>query len=88
MEKTKNERLKYDQDVCGQELLKLVSRGSAIIAEILRLKDFIPEFYLNPAEEKKYANIIFDFTYFKNNFGQTSLRFRFVRAGVRAKLIP
>ena len=43
-----------------------MSRGSAIIAEILRLKDFIPEFYFSVSEEKKYSNIIFDFTYFKN----------------------
>jgi WASH complex subunit strumpellin len=58
--------LKYDHDVCGQELLKLVARGSAIIAEILRLKDYIPEFYSNSKEEKKYSNIIFNFNYFEN----------------------
>lgn len=27
---------------CGQVLLHLVSRGNAIIAELLRLKDYIP----------------------------------------------
>ena len=48
----------------NQELLKLVSRGSAIICEILRLKDFIPEPYSNPLEEKFYKDIIFDFTIF------------------------
>jgi len=65
--KLENEvNLKYDHDVCGQELLKLVARGSAIIAEILRLKDYIPEFYSNPKEEKKYSNIIFNFSYFEN----------------------
>ena len=48
----------------NQELLKLVSRGSAIICEILRLKDFIPEPYSNPVEEKLYKDIIFDFTIF------------------------
>ena len=48
----------------NQELLKLVSRGSAIICEILRLKDFIPEPYSNPLEEKLYKDIIFDFTIF------------------------
>jgi len=58
--------LKYDHDVCGQELLKLVARGSAIIAEILRLKDYIPEFYQNEKEEKKYQNIIFNFSYFED----------------------
>jgi WASH complex subunit strumpellin len=67
MDNTKQDyKLKYDNDICGQELLKLVSRGSAIIAEILRLKDHIPEFFYNPNEEKKYMYIIFDFSYFKN----------------------
>ena len=28
---------------CGQNLLRIVSRGSAIIAELLRLSDNIPE---------------------------------------------
>ncbi len=64
--KTSQGRMKFDQDVCGSELLKLVARGSAIIAEIFRLKDHIPEIYTNPSEEKKYQGIIFDFTYFKN----------------------
>ena len=48
----------------NQELLKLIARGSAIICEILRLKDFIPEPYSNPAEEKLYKDIIFDFSIF------------------------
>jgi WASH complex subunit strumpellin len=61
-----NGKHKFDEDICGQELLKLVSRGSAIIAELLRLKDFIPELYFNPIEEKKYSNIIFDFSYFRS----------------------
>ena len=42
--------------LCSQELLKLVARGSAIICEILRLKDFIPEPYSNPAEEKLFRS--------------------------------
>ena len=64
--KTTQGRMKFDQDVCGTELLKLVARGSAIIAEIFRLKDHIPELYTNAAEERKYQGLIFDFTYFKN----------------------
>ena len=39
---------KRNVSLLNQELLKLVSRGSAIICEILRLKDFIPEPYSNP----------------------------------------
>ena len=48
------------------ELLTLVSRGSAIICEILRLKDYIPEPYSNKNEEKLYKDIIFDYSIFKN----------------------
>ena len=55
---------KRNVSLLNQELLKLVSRGSAIICEILRLKDFIPEPYSNPSEEKLYKDIIFDFSIF------------------------
>ena len=55
---------KRNLGVCNQELLKLIARGSAIICEILRLKDYIPEPYSNPNEEKLYKDIIFDFTIF------------------------
>ena len=48
--------------LCNQELLKLVARGSAVICEILRLKDYIPEPYSNKNEEKQYKDIIFDFS--------------------------
>ena len=51
--------------LCNQELLKLVARGSAVICEILRLKDYIPEPYSNKNEEKLYKDIIFDFSLFK-----------------------
>jgi len=60
----KKTKKKKDADVLNQELLKLVSRGSAIICEILRLKDFIPEPYSNPNEEKLYKDIIFDYSIF------------------------
>ena len=55
---------KRNLGLINQELLKLVSRGSAIICEILRLKDFIPEPYSNPQEEKLYKDIIYDFSIF------------------------
>ena len=29
-------------NICGQNLLRLVSRGNAIIAELMRLKDYVP----------------------------------------------
>lgn len=34
-----------DNNLCGQALLKIVSRGNAIIAEILRLKDNVPKIF-------------------------------------------
>lgn len=32
-------------NACGQNLLRLVARGNAIIAELMRLKDYIPPVY-------------------------------------------
>lgn len=34
-----------EDNVCGQNLLQIVAVGNAIIAEILRVKDYIPELY-------------------------------------------
>ena len=53
--------------LCNQELLKLVARGSAVICEILRLKDYIPEPYSNKNEEKLYKDIIHDFSIIKTD---------------------
>lgn len=54
--------------VCGQTLLRLVSRGNAIIAELLRLSDFIPPvFRLETREDReKYEAILPDFSYFRS----------------------
>lgn len=60
--------------VAGQALLRLASKGNAIIAELLRLADHIPAPFTLPAEPKKsstsqgkrYSEIIFDFRYLKN----------------------
>lgn len=53
-------------NVCGQVVLKLVSRGSAIIAELLRLSDFIPPvFRLEREDHEKYKFIIPDFHFFE-----------------------
>ncbi|EEZ99542.1 WASH complex subunit strumpellin homolog-like Protein [Tribolium castaneum] len=56
-----------ENNICGQTILQLVSRGNAIIAELLRLKDYIPQTYrLGSKEEvQKYGEIIMDFSYFK-----------------------
>jgi len=56
-----------ENNACGQSLLKLASRGSAILAELLRLSDNIPKVFLgSSADAKRYAPVIFDFDYFKS----------------------
>ena len=58
---------KKNIDTCSEELLKLVARGSAVICEILRLKDYIPEPFSNKNEEKNYKDIIHDYSIFKGS---------------------
>ncbi|TMW68696.1 hypothetical protein Poli38472_006164 [Pythium oligandrum] len=60
-----------EENDCGQTLLRLVSRGSAIIAELLRLSQNIPGVFMGPShvedpEQLKYLNILFDFAYLKS----------------------
>jgi len=52
----------------GQNLLRLVSRGNAIIAELLRLSAHIPEVFKlqDRNEARKYADILLDFRYLSN----------------------
>ncbi|XP_053571918.1 WASH complex subunit 5 [Bombina bombina] len=52
---------------CGQAILRIVSRGNAIIAELLRLSEFVPAVFRlkDKADQQKYGEIIFDFSYFK-----------------------
>ncbi|XP_030385833.1 WASH complex subunit homolog 5 [Scaptodrosophila lebanonensis] len=56
-----------ENNACGQNLLNIVSVGNSIIAEILRLKDYIPQIYRleTKADKQKYGEIIVDFSYFK-----------------------
>ena len=60
-----------DQDnLCGQNLIRIVSRGSAIIAELLRMSTNIPEVFqgadkITDPEQKKYLSILFDFAYLR-----------------------
>ena len=52
-----------ESNLCGQTLLRLASRGSSIIAELLRLSQNVP-----PAareEKSRYAGVMFDFGYVK-----------------------
>ncbi|XP_070556885.1 WASH complex subunit 5-like [Ptychodera flava] len=58
-----------ENNLCGQTILKLVSRGNAIIAELLRLSEFIPPVFKleNKADQLKYGDILCDFSYFKGS---------------------
>ncbi|RWS21321.1 WASH complex subunit strumpellin-like protein, partial [Leptotrombidium deliense] len=57
-----------ESNACSYNLLRIVSRGNAIIAELLRLSDMVPSVFRNDLKQEysKYADIIFDFSYFKN----------------------
>lgn len=57
-----------ENNQCGQNILRLVSRGNAIIAELLRLADFIPPVFKqdNKMDLMKYGELVFDFSYFKS----------------------
>eukprot|EP01103_Thecamoeba_quadrilineata_P007563 TRINITY_DN17421_c0_g1_i1.p1 TRINITY_DN17421_c0_g1~~TRINITY_DN17421_c0_g1_i1.p1 ORF type:complete len:1167 (+),score=245.82 TRINITY_DN17421_c0_g1_i1:17-3517(+) len=63
-----------DDNIAGVTLLRLVSRGNAIISELLRLSEHVPPAYKsedlsikNPKDRQtnKYAPVIFDFGYLK-----------------------
>ncbi|KAL1767894.1 WASH complex subunit strumpellin [Sigmodon hispidus] len=56
-----------ENNLCGQAILRIVSCGNAIIAELLRLSEFIPTVFRlkDRADQQRYGDIIFDFSYFK-----------------------
>ena len=59
------------ENLCGQNLLRITSRGSAIIAELFRLSANIPEVFLGASKIKdpdqlKYLNVLFDFHYLRD----------------------
>ena len=56
-----------ENNLCGQTILRLVSRGNACIAELLRLSDFIPPVFKgeNKLEVAKYSDLLSDFSYFQ-----------------------
>ncbi|EGD78585.1 hypothetical protein PTSG_09277 [Salpingoeca rosetta] len=60
--------LLHERNQCGQTLLRLTSRGNAIIAELLRLAEAIPDvFYLRDRDDQvKYQHIVLDFSYFNS----------------------
>lgn len=63
-------------NICGQTLVRLVSRGNAIIAELNRLCDHIPSAFLPNSRERqydRYRSILFDARYLNDPdaFNQT-----------------
>ncbi|XP_065361019.1 WASH complex subunit homolog 5 [Calliphora vicina] len=56
-----------ENNACGQNLLRIVSMGNSIIAEILRLKDYIPDIFRleTKADQQKYGEVVMDFSYLK-----------------------
>ncbi|XP_015590891.1 WASH complex subunit 5 [Cephus cinctus] len=54
-------------NACGQNLLRIVSRGNAILAELMRLKDYVPPVFRFDSKQfdQKYGSVIIDFAYFK-----------------------
>ena len=57
-----------ENNLCGQSILRLVSRGNAVIAELLRLSDFIPPVFKaeGKLDQQKYGELMCDFSYFKS----------------------
>lgn len=57
-----------ENNICGQTILRLVSRGNAIIAELLRLAEFVPPVFKgeNKQEQLKYGELMCDFSYFNS----------------------
>ena len=56
-----------EKNICGQTILKLVSRGNAIIAELLRLSNFVPPVVRleRRVDQVNYGPILPDFAYFR-----------------------
>mmetsp|Transcript_19340 Transcript_19340/g.68391 ORF Transcript_19340/g.68391 Transcript_19340/m.68391 type:complete len:1156 (-) Transcript_19340:124-3591(-) len=56
-----------EENLCGRTLLRLVSRGSSIIAELNRLAERVPDAYkgVTVGDAAKYRTILFDFKYLK-----------------------
>ena len=50
---------------CGQQLLKLVARGSSILAEMNRLSENIPQAFFGD-KRSEYSGLLFDFSYLSN----------------------
>jgi WASH complex subunit strumpellin len=51
------------ENLCGRNLLHIVSRGSATITEILDLSHNVPHIFLR---DTKFNSVLFDFEYLKD----------------------
>lgn len=60
----KKQRSEFLDDDCGQNALQLVARGSTIVAELLRLSEYIPDIFKDPSKQPHYKQIMCDFKYF------------------------
>lgn len=57
----------FSESYCGKAFLRLIARGSTIVAELLRLSNNIPQvFFPNSSDHKKYKEMLFDFNYLRN----------------------
>eukprot|EP00667_Euglena_gracilis_P000875 EG_transcript_875 len=55
-----------EEELCGQTLLRLVSRGSAIIAELLRLAEHIPPVFFPDCDtDREFQEVLADFGYLR-----------------------
>jgi WASH complex subunit strumpellin len=56
------------ESLCGKDFLKLLARGSGILAELLRLSNNIPKIFLTTDEENQiYKDLLFDFDYLRDS---------------------
>ena len=77
-----------ERNVCGQTIVKLVSRANAIIAELLRLSQFIPPVLRldNQRDRQLYEFILPDFRYFNgSDYYEGKIDASIVREGERER---
>ena len=57
-----------ESNLCGQTLLRLTARGNAILTELLRLSQNVPDVFKRDAKalrNSRYEHIVFDYSYFR-----------------------
>ena len=59
----------HQKNIAGQTLLRIVSRGNSIVAELLRLSGYVPSVFRYPQlpQNKQYADLLSDFKYFNTS---------------------